>query len=279
MWVAVVVVSVVITFFIGRVTRTLRAREEEAQRLTAIAERNARLASLTTLAAGAAHELGSPLGTIAVVAGELERAAQGIGTPASLAEDAQLLRAEVARCRSIVDRMSAQAERYQRGDPEPLAAGEALAALCEALGPEAAARLAGEVRAPARAWLGSKADFLDVVVPLVRNALDASPPDALVHADVEVHHGRIRVMTRDRGHGMSPETLARAGEPFFTTRPPGRGTGLGLFVVRLHAERLGGSLRLSSSEGRGTTAVVEWPLASPEPPGKPGGSEAVRLAS
>ena len=46
---------------------------------------------------------------------------------------------------------------------------------------------------------------------------------------------------------MDAETLARAGEPFFTTRPAGRGTGLGLFVVRLHAERLGGDAPSSSS--------------------------------
>jgi two-component system sensor histidine kinase RegB len=59
---------------------------------------------------------------------------------------------------------------------------------------------------------------------------------------------------------MSAETLAHAGEPFFTTRPPGRGTGLGLFVVRLHAERLGGTLHLASSPGAGTTASVEWPV-------------------
>jgi two-component system sensor histidine kinase RegB len=69
------------------------------------------------------------------------------------------------------------------------------------------------------------------------------------------------VRVRDDGHGMSPETLRRAGEPFFTTRPPGRGTGLGLFVVRLQAERLGGTLQLDSAPGAGTTANVEWPVA------------------
>jgi two-component system, sensor histidine kinase RegB len=61
-------------------------------------------------------------------------------------------------------------------------------------------------------------------------------------------------------------TLRHVGEPFFTTRAPGQGTGLGLFVVHLHLERLGGSLRFESTPGEGTTALVAWPIA-----GKGGG--------
>lgn len=58
---------------------------------------------------------------------------------------------------------------------------------------------------------------------------------------------------------MSTEQLARAGEPFFTTKPPGVGTGLGLFVARSSIEQLGGSLSLASSAGQGTTATVLLP--------------------
>jgi two-component system sensor histidine kinase RegB len=260
MWVAVAIVAVVITFFIGRVTRTLREREAELRRVNEVAARSARLASLTTLAAGAAHELGSPLGTIAVVARELERAAAAPGAPPALAEDARLLRAEADRCRTILDRMSARAAPDAAGAAEPLGAGEAAAAVADALGADAARRLEISVRAPAGASLGPRGDFLEVVLPIVRNAFDASPPGAKVRVEVSAEGERLRVVARDEGHGMDAATLARAGEPFFTTRPPGRGTGLGLFVVRLHAERLGGALRLESEPGRGTTATVEWPL-------------------
>jgi two-component system sensor histidine kinase RegB len=261
MWIAVVVVAVAITYFIGRVTRTLREREAELRRVGEVAARSARLASLTTLAAGAAHELGSPLGTIAVVARELERAAGAPGAPPLLAEDARLLRAEADRCRAILDRMSARAAPDAPVADEPLAAESALGAVTAALGPDAA-RLELAVHAPPGASLGPKSDFLEVVVPIVRNALDASPAGARVRLDVEAHADRLRVVARDEGHGMDAATLARAGEPFFTTRAPGRGTGLGLFVVRLHAERLGGALRLESAPGRGTTAIVEWPRAA-----------------
>jgi two-component system sensor histidine kinase RegB len=265
MWLAVVVVSVAITFFIGRITRTLREREAEISRLGELAARNARLASLTTLAAGAAHELSSPLGTIAVVARELERNAQGAAGEA-LAEDARLLRAEVDRCRSILDRMLARSERAH-GEGDELAAGDALAALGVAVDERPGERLVADLRLPDSTNLGPRADFVEMVAPLAQNAFDASPPGAPVHVELELKEGRLRVTVRDEGTGMDAETLARAGEPFFTTRAPGSGTGLGLFVVRLNAERLGGTLQLRSTPGSGTEAVVEWPiLSTSEPP-------------
>ena len=263
MWVAVVVVAVVIALLHrARDAHAPRARGGAPPRRARSPRASARLASLTTLAAGAAHELGSPLGTIAVVARELERAAQAPGAPAALAEDARLLRAEADRCRAILDRMSARAAPDAPEDAEPLAAEAALAAVAEALGGDAARRLEGAVHAPTGASLGPRGDFLEVVLPIVRNALDASPAGAPVRLEVAVEGDRLRVVASDSGHGMDAETLARATEPFFTTRPPGRGTGLGLFVVRLHAERLGGALRLESEPGRGTTAIVEWPRAA-----------------
>jgi two-component system sensor histidine kinase RegB len=260
MWLAVAVVAVVITYFIGRITQTLREREASLRRIGELAARNARLASLTTLAAGAAHELGSPLGTIAVVARDIGREAQGAIDPASLAEDARLLRSEVERCRAILERMSGRAALVASESQAQLCA----AAVSEVLGPEelgaAAARLDLAVEAPAEARLGARADFAAMVLPLVWNSIAASPPDARIRVRVGLADGRVRVDVRDEGHGMSAEVLERAGEPFFTTRPPGRGTGLGLFVVRLHAERLGGTLQVSSTPGRGTSAGVEWPV-------------------
>jgi len=258
MWLAVVIVAVTITFFIGRINSTLREREAEIRRLGELASRNARLASLTTLAAGAAHELGSPLGTIAVVARELERHAAGQASEA-LGDDARLLRSEVDRCRSILDRMLAGADRAH-GEGDELAAGDALAALAVALDPPPGDLLVGELRLSAATNLGPRADFVEMVAPLAQNAFDASPPGSRVNVGLELDGDRLRVTVQDGGNGMDPETLARAGEPFFTTRAPGSGTGLGLFVVRLNAERLGGTLELRSTPGTGTEAVVEWPL-------------------
>ncbi len=94
---------------------------------------------------------------------------------------------------------------------------------------------------------------------LVDNAVDASPAGKAVKLSIHQRDGRIVFEVRDEGMGMSPEIVRRAGEPFFTTKPPGKGMGLGLFLVRLVAERLGGCLRLESEVGKGTLAVLELP--------------------
>ena len=62
---------------------------------------------------------------------------------------------------------------------------------------------------------------------------------------------------------MAPEVMARAGEPFFTTKDPGQGSGLGLYIARTLAEQLGGALELLSQPGRGTTARITLPGTTP----------------
>ena len=96
---------------------------------------------------------------------------------------------------------------------------------------------------------------------VVQNALDAAPEKKLVDVAVVLVDNRLRVAVSDHGPGMAPEILERAGQPFFTTKSPGEGMGLGLFLTRSVLERLGGSLDLTSGEGRGVTAVMELPLS------------------
>jgi two-component system sensor histidine kinase RegB len=76
---------------------------------------------------------------------------------------------------------------------------------------------------------------------------------------VEVRGGRVIAAVQDRGPGMPPEILARVGEPFFTTKGPGEGMGLGLFLTRALAEQLGGAFHLTSRPGIGTEACFELP--------------------
>ena len=100
------------------------------------------------------------------------------------------------------------------------------------------------------------------MIALVRNAFDASAPDQAVTLRIDVTNG-FRVEVIDCGHGMTSDVLGHAGEPFFTTKPAGRGLGLGLFLARAFAEQAGGSLQWRSAAGRGTSVVLELPPTRP----------------
>jgi two-component system sensor histidine kinase RegB len=257
MWVALGVSAAFIVHFLLRVTSALAAREEELDLAQNLASRQERLASLATMAAGAAHELATPLGTVALVAKELERALDG-KAPA-LVEDARLIREQVGRCRAILDQMAGGAG----------AAGESLSSMTvdqlldEALTgarpePRVVRQIAAvvggaEVRLPARA-------VSQALRSLITNAQDASPPDAVVTLSAVLRADVLAIDVADRGRGMSAEVLARIGEPFFTTKQPGRGMGLGLFLARAVFEGVGGAMAIDSSEGTGTRVTVTVPV-------------------
>ncbi|MET0287402.1 MAG: ATP-binding protein [Polyangiales bacterium] len=250
MWVAFAVAAFVIAYFVTRVTRDLELQRQEAARAQARALRSEKLASLATLAAGAAHELATPLATIAVVAKELERELR----EGQNAEDARLIRDEVERCKHILEHMATDA-----GE----SAGEAFAHVDAS---ELVNKSLEDLRERERVLVQLVTDSA-LKVPttvlaralrgLVRNALQASTQQVTLR--VEEHAGEVAIEVRDQGTGMTPEVLANVGEPFFTTKPTGQGMGLGVFLARALCDRLGGRLELASVLGEGTTVRVVLP--------------------
>ena len=254
MWVAFALAGAFIVHYVQRVTGALAAREAELARAVDLSARKDKVASLATLAAGAAHELASPLGTIAVASRELERSLKG----GAAHEDVQLIRAQVARCRDILQQMAADAGQLS-GEPfvQQSVAQWVDAALAEL--PEAARVQRPEGPALHEPLRGPPRALARVLRGLVKNALQASPPEAPVRLFAERDGTRLRVGVQDAGAGMSAQTLARVGEPFFTTKAPGEGMGLGLFLTRALLEQLGGALELQSRPGEGTRAVLVLP--------------------
>jgi two-component system sensor histidine kinase RegB len=262
MWIAVAATAELIAYFVLRASNALAQRERQLEAMRQQAARTARVMSMTTLAAGAAHELSTPLATIALASKELERSASALGT-AALVEDARLIRGEVDRCRAILDQMSGRAGGVTADDPEAVDIRSVVDEVRSRLSRDQAAHLEVTVMTTAAPVYLPRAGFGQTLLTLVKNAFDATgnAADARVFLDVTHQHDRLRITVTDHGQGMAPDVLHRAGEPFFTTKEAGRGLGLGLFLARVFAERTGGSLTLQSD--RGTTATLELPARTP----------------
>jgi two-component system sensor histidine kinase RegB len=259
MWVAFGIAAAFIVYFVSRVTRDLAAREAELVRVRSAASRNEKLAALATLAAGAAHELATPLSTIAVAAKDLERSLEPAAlsaAPSAMAEDVRLIRSEVDRCRGILRQMSVEAGQSNGEGVVPTRPEQLVELALEGLGQRARVDVAIDDAARERS-LHLPAQALALALRgVLKNALEAAGPSGRVGLRVmsdDSAGGCCTIVVRDEGAGMPASVLARVGEPFFTTKEPGQGMGLGVFVARALCEQIGGKLEIESAQGRGTT--------------------------
>jgi len=243
------------------------ARLAQAQRMEALGQ----------LAGGVAHDFNNVLQAVIGGLGLIRRRpgdAEAVERLARMAGDA------AQRGASITGRLLAFARRGAlRAEPvPPLPLLEALREmLAHTLGVGIAMRVAADPDLPM--LLADKAQLETVLVNLAVNARDAMPdggtlllavaPEAVL--DAEAHPaglapgGYLRLSVSDTGTGMGAATLARASEPFFTTKPPGQGTGLGLAMARGFAHQSGGGLLIESAPGRGTTVALWFPEAAGVP--------------
>lgn len=177
MWLAAASLTELVAFYVARSHAQLAQRQALLDEARERAARSEHLASLTTLAAGAAHELSTPLATIAVAARELERSAARPSEPAvlvtTLKDDARLIRTEVDRCQVILDGMSGRAGTWSASTPEPLTP-ETLAHPAQArLTGEQGRRLRVEISPEAAGPFLARPEIAQVVASLLRNAFDA----------------------------------------------------------------------------------------------------------
>ena len=261
MWVAFGVAAAFIVHFLLRITRALATRDAELYAARALVARQEKLASLATLAAGTAHELATPLSTIALVARELDHELSDVSKLDAARSDAKLIREQVQRCRAILDRMSIRGGEFAGERPTRVelhsVVKEALSDLSD--------------KPPIRVELPERADACTLDAPpralavtlqnLLKNAQDASEEKGReVVLSAKLVDSKVRIEVRDQGVGMPREILERIGEPFFTTKPPGRGMGLGVFVSRAMIEGLGGHLSIASDPATGTCVTIDLPF-------------------
>jgi two-component system sensor histidine kinase RegB len=239
------------------------ARNELALHVTeTVLAREQRLSALGALAAAAAHELGTPLATITVVAKEMAReAADG-----PMADDAWLLVEQAQRCRDILKRL---AETPERTDVvhERMTLLQLLREVVEPFAGSGDVRVEAVVTGPpsvAAPDLWRRPEVLHAVAAFVENAYDFARAEILVTARFDADTVAIEV--RDDGPGFAPHVLAKLGEPYVTSRPGAEGSrtghvgmGLGFFIAKTLLERTGARVEFRNGPKLGAIVTARWP--------------------
>ena len=256
MWLTFVVSATMIAWFVARMTASIRERDRHLAAAREQALRDERVVALGALAAGAAHELGTPLATIAVLVGELEHE-PGLGADARA--DLALVREQVARCKGIISGMAersgaTRAEQIQEQDAAAWLRG--VVERWQAMRPRASAviRFAGVGALPR---LVPDPALEQAVANLLNNAADADAGEIRVALDWDRQQAAIEI--RDCGPGYSAEVLRRGGrEPLPTSRG---GAGIGLLLAFSAVERCGGRIELDNPPDGGARARISVPRA------------------
>lgn len=261
MWVAFAVTAIFIVFFLGRIQKALEVHQEVRASLKEERVRSEKLASLATLAAGAAHEFSTPLSTIAVAAGEMCHALKEKGGDPFLMEDALLIRRQVDRCKEIIFQMAADAGEHLGEAVEEFMVSDLVERIIESCSPECRSKIM-VADSPEKLRISMPyRTFKRIVRGLIKNGCDATPPDGRVEIGYGVDGSYFTLTVTDNGVGMDSDELEKACEPFFTTKEPGKGLGLGLYLARTVAERYDGDLSLESFPGGGTRARLRLDMA------------------
>lgn len=249
MWLGFVISAVVVSYFVVKMAHAVRERDVILAKAREETLRNERIVALGTQAAGAAHELGTPLSTLAVVIGELKR------DQAVLPEwrgNLEILDGQVQACKRILGKLLAHAQHSE--SPAAQSLQQFLSDTLDEwqlVRPTVRYRYQTSGAQPAPNFRIDPA-LRAALLNLLNNAAEASPQEINIEAHWDANTLMLKI--HDCGPGLTPEAAARAGSAFFTTKEEGRG--LGLFLANATIERMGGRVRLFNREGKGTTTEI-----------------------
>ena len=259
MWFGFILTAGLVAYFVSRIGRTLRERDRALAEARANALHAEQILSLGTLAAGTAHELGTPLATVAILAKELEHEYED---QQELVNDLKLLRQQVDNCKQILSRMADNAGQVQANSGHALAVDnylDNLIAEWRQSRPDAQVKTEWQGSLPAPDIIVDQT-LTHAIVNILNNAVD--------HASREVEligrwdKQKLELEIYDDGKGMERALIDRLGENIISTKLPEKGMGLGLFLAKSTLNRFGGTLQLHNRDTGGTRVLIEIPLGS-----------------
>ncbi len=239
------------------ILRDISARKRIEQQL----RRAERLAEVGTLAAGMAHEIGTPMNVILGRAEQLMRKTEDETTRRGLAT----ITAQVERITKIMNQLLTFARR-KPGERRPVNLGQSVEECLEVL-QDRVRRRRITVESHFETTLhpvhvhGDPGEMSQVVLNLLINAIHAMPDGGTLRIALERVNSHVKMVVADTGHGIAEEDLPKIFDPFFTTKEAGQGTGLGLTVVHNIVQEHGGTIAVESKPGKGTTFTIMLPTA------------------
>lgn len=260
MWFGFVFSAVMVAYFVVEMAKNLRARERSLAEAREQSLRNERVVALGTLAAGAAHEMGTPLGTMAILIGEIESECDPVEGN-ELATKMRILKEQVSRCKQALSVMSATAGeiRAESGHLMPLTT-----------------YLDGVVRSWKQQLHGAKLDYrkagpepvpdflaeqtlTHALVNILNNAAEVSTEGLSLHVRWDYRVVTLRIL--DTGPGIPPDISRQLGKEPVSTKDNGLGVGLFLAFSTIH--RLGGEIEMTARDKHlGTCTRIELPVVA-----------------
>lgn len=252
-------------------TRRIELAQAQRDQLQRDLVRSSKLASLGELATGLAHEINNPLAVVEAEQTNIEDVVKELpaGSPIQkeLLDSVARCHRQVARCSAITRKML-QFGRHGRSEPQPSDVVPALREVLALLERQASVRnieLRLEAEEPLPRVRLDPTELEQVIVNLVNNAIAAMEQGGEIVVSALREGESVLLRVRDTGTGIAPGDLERVFQPFFTTKPVGRGTGLGLSVCFGIVQGWGGALTVESQLGVGSTFTLRLPALHEEP--------------